>query len=307
MTAKPVIAGVDGAPDALHAAVAAAVVARRAGAECRLVAAVPDYAKILASYGMVLDPGDAARAAEQRERDRITLRLRGYVPDALSDTLELRAGAPPLVLHDAARRLGAGLIVLGSRRHHGVDRLRRSTVTWLARSSDVPLLVTTGSSLAISRVLAAVDLSPAAAVVLDAAKSWARLFGAALRLLHVAEPRMSFPGVSESVLRSANAEEWLATSGIMAQLDAGTEKVLRRGDPVTGIERETSEWSADLLVVGTHGAHWVDRLLLGSTTELLLKRPPTLLLLVPVMAAPRPADRRTPDQHEAEPETAGVS
>ena len=109
------------------------------------------------------------------------------------------------------------------------------------------------------------------------------------------------------MLRSANAEEWLATSGIMAQLDAGTEKVLRRGDPVTGIERETIEWSADLLVVGTHGANWVDRLLLGSTTELLLKQPPALMLLVPVTAAPRPAGRLTSEQPEAEPEIAGVS
>ena len=307
MTAKPIIAGVDGSPESLHAAVAAAVMSRRAGAECRLVAAVPDYATILGSYGTVLDVAAAARKAEQRDRDRITGELRGCVPDALCETLDVRAGAPPLVLHAAARQLGAGLIVLGSRRHHGLDRLRRSTVTWLARSSDLPLLVTTGSSLTISRILVAVDLSPAAAVVLAAAKAWAALFGASLRLLHVAEPRLSFPGVSDSVLRYAAAEEWLETSGLIAQLDEGTEKVMRRGDPATAIERETIEWSADLLVIGTHGANWIDRLLLGSTTELLLKRPPTLMLLVPVMAPAAPgAGRATVDQR-ADLEPAGAA
>lgn len=306
MKARPIIAGVDDSPESLHAAVAATVIAHRAGAECQLVAAVPDYARILRSYGMVLGVTEAARAAEQRDRDRITGRLRGLVPDQLCDALEVRAGAAPLVLHAAARRLGAGVIVLGSRRHHGLDRLRRSTVTWLARSSDIPLLVTAGSSLTISRVLVAVDLSPAAALVAETAHTWARLFGAALRLLHVAEPQLTFPGVSASVLRSADAEEWLATSGIVAQLGEGAEKIMRRGDPVTAIERETLEWSADLLVVGTHGGNWIDRLLLGSTTELLLKRPPTLMLLVPVMAAPRPAGRRTPGRRQAEPEIVGV-
>jgi nucleotide-binding universal stress UspA family protein len=308
MTAQPVIAGVDGSPESLHAAVAAAVVARRAGSECRLVTAVPDYGRILASYGMLPGgPPGAVRAAEARDRERITARLQGYVPDQLCDTLELRAGPPPLVLHEAARRLGAGAIVLGSRHHHGLDRLRRSTVTWLARSADIPLLVTTGSSLTISRVLAAVDLSPAAGLVLDAAREWAGLFGASLRLLHVAEPRLSFPGVSDSVLRSADAEEWLETSGIVAKLaDARAEKVMRRGDAVTAIERETIEWSADLLVVGTHGANWIDRLLLGSTTELLLKRPPTLMLLVPVTAAPRPAGSGTSAGRDIQPEVVGA-
>lgn len=306
MSWKPIIAGVDGSPESLHAAVAAAVIARRAGTQCRLVAAVPDYTRVLQSYGMVLGVGDAAREAEERDRDRITKRLRGYVPEPLCDTLEVRCGAPPLVLHRAARRLGAGLIALGSRRHHGLDRLRRSTVTWLARSSDLPLLVTTGSSLTISRILVAVDLSPAAPIVLAEAREWATLFGASLRLLHVAEPRLSFPGVTESVLRYADAEEWLETSGLIAQLDQGTEKVMRRGDPVTAIERETIEWSADLLVVGTHGANWIDRLLLGSTAELLLKRPPALMLLVPVMAAAAPAAVRTSGERRAEPEPAGV-
>jgi nucleotide-binding universal stress UspA family protein len=38
---------------------------------------------------------------------------------------------------------------------------------------------------------------------------------------------------------------------------------------------------ATLLVIGTHGAGWVDRLLLGSTAEGLLARLPASLLIVP--------------------------
>ena len=38
---------------------------------------------------------------------------------------------------------------------------------------------------------------------------------------------------------------------------------------------------AALLVLGTHGSGWVDRLLLGSTTEELLARLPSSLVIVP--------------------------
>jgi nucleotide-binding universal stress UspA family protein len=38
---------------------------------------------------------------------------------------------------------------------------------------------------------------------------------------------------------------------------------------------------AALLVLGTHGSGWVDRLLLGSTTEKVLARLPASLLVVP--------------------------
>jgi len=47
-------------------------------------------------------------------------------------------------------------------------------------------------------------------------------------------------------------------------------------------------------VVGSHGKGWVDRLLIGSTTERLLNRLPTSLLIVPINkpAATRPPQAR---------------
>jgi nucleotide-binding universal stress UspA family protein len=50
---------------------------------------------------------------------------------------------------------------------------------------------------------------------------------------------------------------------------------------VETILREAFAWQADLLVVGSHGRGWAERLLLGSVTERLLNHLPTSLLVVP--------------------------
>ena len=45
---------------------------------------------------------------------------------------------------------------------------------------------------------------------------------------------------------------------------------------------EAVEWDADLIVAGSHGKGFLERMLLGSTTQELLYRLPTSLLVVPV-------------------------
>src|SRR6185503_12402213 len=45
------------------------------------------------------------------------------------------------------------------------------------------------------------------------------------------------------------------------------------------------DWKADLLVVGSHGKGWAQRVLLGSVTERLINNLPTSLLVAPVGTA----------------------
>ena len=60
------------------------------------------------------------------------------------------------------------------------------------------------------------------------------------------------------------------------------EKLVRHGMVVETLLRETTDWSADVLVVGSHGKGWAQRILLGSVTERLLNDLPTSLLVAPV-------------------------
>jgi nucleotide-binding universal stress UspA family protein len=65
----------------------------------------------------------------------------------------------------------------------------------------------------------------------------------------------------------------------------GVETIVRYGTVVDTILRESAEWRADLLVVGSHGKGWGTRLLMGSVTEGLLNQLPTSLLVVSARAA----------------------
>jgi len=57
--------------------------------------------------------------------------------------------------------------------------------------------------------------------------------------------------------------------------------------------REASDWQADVLVVGSHGKGWAQRVLLGSVTERLINHLPTSLLVAPVsVAAAAVSERR---------------
>lgn len=47
------------------------------------------------------------------------------------------------------------------------------------------------------------------------------------------------------------------------------------------IEQAAAEWAADLLVIGTHGRHGLERWLFGSMTEHLIRRPRLPILVIP--------------------------
>jgi nucleotide-binding universal stress UspA family protein len=64
------------------------------------------------------------------------------------------------------------------------------------------------------------------------------------------------------------------------------------GDVVTEILRVADECSADVLVVGTHGLRGLDRLMLGSVTERLLRKASSPVLVVPPAAVDAGASGR---------------
>src|SRR5204863_381145 len=65
----------------------------------------------------------------------------------------------------------------------------------------------------------------------------------------------------------------------------GVEKLVRHGHVVETLLREAADWKADVLVVGSHGKGWAQRVLLGSVTERLINQLPASLLVAPVGVA----------------------
>lgn len=261
---QTILVGVDASSQAVQAARFAIALADRAQVPVHLVHATA---------------GGSATAAA------VAGALRTHIPDPVLERLDVRRGRPGRVLAEVARELPAGLVVVGGKRHGTLGRwMAGSTAHAAVRMAPVPVLITAGEQLPHRRVLCAVDLSVAAAPTLRVAERWARLLGAQLTVLHAIEPLPLLAEVPFSVSpgeRRAAVEEDLARM-VWPFADPAAERLVRAGDPERIIADEVHRRHADLVVVGSHGRGWVDRVVLGSVTERLLGNLGAPLVVVPV-------------------------
>jgi nucleotide-binding universal stress UspA family protein len=261
--------------------------ARAAGTKCQLVHAARDVPFALALAESPERAGELSGSLLEQTRETVLHGLWGVVPTELAHELIVRAGRPPVVLQRVARELGAELVVVGGKHHSVLGRwFAGSTSHDVVRRSDIPVFVTGGSRTPIRRVLATIDQSAAARPTIEAAERLAALFGAELRVISVLEPLPIVPDAPNYDLASyyAMLEEHMVRDVWPLVKTPNAEKATRYGLPVDTIVQEVADWNADVLVIGSHGKGWVDRLLIGSVTERLLNHLPTSLLVVPVHA-----------------------
>ena len=141
------------------------------------------------------------------------------------------------------------------------------------------------------RILVPIDGSATAKAGLKEALKLAKTAGARLRLLHVVDesPLLTLPEAGYSIdtiideLKAsgqsvlAAAAKTAAAQG--AKCDSGLVESmgLRVADQITA---EAKRWRADLIVIGTHGRRGVQRMLMGSDAELVVRNTTVPVLLV---------------------------
>jgi len=295
MTRYPILVGLDGSAESGTAARAGWMLAESGGLSCQLVHATPEvrFALEMAGTGVALDALEIAHMA--RARVDVHESIRDHVPSRVADQLIVRKGRPAAVLNDVIAETEARMLVLGGKHHSTLGRwLGGSTVQQVVRQVHVPVLVTAGELPRRPRVLLAVDVSYAARETIEHALTFAALLQSPVRALHVLEGARSVPDV---VFRPG-APEYEAWCLERLERDLwpllpvpDTHKVVRLGAVVDAIADEAAAWRADVIVVGSHGKNWVDRLLIGSVTEALLNDLPAAVLVIPVAA---PARRTEP-------------
>ncbi len=283
-----VVVAVDASPAGGLAAQCGRAVAAAAGVPCHLVHAVREPS------GLARVPRDSGRHQSLTEgliasaRRTVGDVVRAAVPDAVA-SLEIRIGNPSWILAQVVRERGAGLLVLGGKHHSAPARwFGGSTAHHAVRTIDVPLLIAATPATTFTRILVATDLSDAAPTTVRAARDVAALFNATVQALHVVEPLPSIPDVGIEPDECAHLEVAEAeTKASLAALgvDDSIEAIVQCGAPARTIADHAADWPADLVVVGSHGKGWIDRVLLGSTTERLLNRLPCSLLVIPVHGA----------------------
>ncbi len=301
MVWKRILAGVDETPQGVAAADTGARLAAGLGGECTPVHAVREFWLEFSEEDVVQGAAELQAAVVGTARERIRGLLADRVPQDVQRRLVVRPGRAAVVIRDVAHELRADAIVLGGKHHTDIGRwVGGSTVHNAVRSIGLPVLVAvpTPDGRPYQRVLAALDLSEAALPTGTVARQIAEALGAKLRGLCVIEAPVPMPELLPLLTQPeyGRQAERVLRNRVWPVLGSTAETVTREGTVAETIEREVRDWGADLVVVGSHGKGWAERLILGSVTERLLRALPCSLLVVPVKTGKM--ERLAPEVHK---------
>lgn len=140
------------------------------------------------------------------------------------------------------------------------------------------------------RILVPVDFSDVTDAAIDTAMRLAQAFDSALCIVHVVPEEPDFVGY-EPGPQSVREAEADALQAKHKRLDAIKERLAERGLDVEAllvqghalekILEKVSQLKANLVVMGSHGHTALYELLVGSTTEGVLRRAPCPVLVIP--------------------------
>lgn len=148
-------------------------------------------------------------------------------------------------------------------------------------------------------LLVPTDFSEYSQAGFECALSLAQSLGAPLTVLHVVAPPPALapvPGLAAGpvLIPERTREDLLSRLDRFAEPAVGAgvavRRTLREGDPASLILEVAEEVGADLIVMGTHGRAGLERLILGSVTDRVLRRAPC-----PVVAVPPPSREQFDD------------
>ncbi len=141
----------------------------------------------------------------------------------------------------------------------------------------------------IRRILVPIDLSDASSKVAAYAVALAQRLGAELTALYVVEENEGILGFS---VATADAEKSLEELENEAERDLrahanrylapGTRVMVCAGDPAAKVLETAREIGADLIVMGNHGRSGLERMILGSTAEHVIRHADVPVVSVPL-------------------------
>jgi nucleotide-binding universal stress UspA family protein len=233
---------------------------------------------------------DARRLADNTASELLTAR---------KATGRVVEGDPREEIIAAARTWGADLIVLGARGLGALTEFLLGSVSLgVARHAPCPVLVCKGAPRDVRSTTVALDGSAHARAALAWFAALPLPSVSRVRLLAVTEPQRypsSAPGVLREALRSAVAaiegerraaleKECVAAVETLHGRDLVVELSVQAGKAADVIVRDSAANGSDLLVLGARGLGTLERLLLGSVSESVLRHASCPVLVV----RPRP-------------------
>ncbi|MDB5093879.1 MAG: universal stress protein [Candidatus Eremiobacteraeota bacterium] len=219
----------------------------------------PTLACLPVGYGVSTDPGPMLTVLD----DDATLFCRAAQAKAAgagvaSDTQVLH-GQCVQAIESLVRQNGSQAIVVGTHGRTGLARsLLGSVAEGLLRRSDVPVVVVHEGDVARAGPIAvALDESPAAHAALGTAIAIGAARGIPIALIHISGTAASVDPGRVDVLMSG-AVKRAGAQGVNAEV------VVRNGRAPETLLAAADELDCSMIVMGTHGRPFVERLLLGS-------------------------------------------
>jgi nucleotide-binding universal stress UspA family protein len=296
---ESILVATDLSPRSMHAVDRAVELAARQHARLTLI-----HALGLDALGPLRDllgtqATDVGRRIEERQRARLDAVAADATTRGVDSTdVHIEEGLSTSVVPAYADATPHDLLVVGAR---GEGTLRRmivgSTASRLLRKSHRSVLIVKRPATApYRRVLIAVDFSENS--VQAAALARAVAPDAHLVLLHVFdvpfEGMLQYAGVSDEIIHQYRIEartraqhglaDLIARAGL-AQADHTA--IVEHGDAVHRITTHLERADFDLVVMGKHGTHVTEELLLGSVTKRVLSESEQDMLVVVGAARPQ--------------------
>ena len=204
----------------------------------------------------------------------------------------VRTGDIDLEIRSLAKDRNVGLIVMGTHGRRGFEKWFLGSVTErLLRRTNVPLLTignaanSTKAPPAIRRILVTTDFSEGTADAIRYAFSIGQEYQAKVTLIHVLNDiSADISGRYRNTLIKSirNELEELVPEEARDWCDVSTR--VETGLPWTRILDTVKRDKIDLLVMNVHGKSMLDRALLGSTAERVVRGSPAPVLLIPPAA-----------------------
>jgi len=190
-------------------------------------------------------------------------------------------------IDNMARRIETDLIIMATHGYTGLQHVfLGSTAERVVRHAPCPVLVVrnkqplragqNGSHLKLQRILVPLDFSDCSLKALKYSIAFARQFHASQTLLHAVHPAYYFSSsdfdmvdygklVEDSERAAVRQMNALLKDGRFADLKVSSR--VQVAHPITEIVGAAKREKSDLIVLSTHGYTGLDRVLLGSTAE----------------------------------------
>lgn len=227
------------------------------------------------------EPDELYERLRSQAEERMTSRAEvGGLPEIDVVKAQVRGMSPAPVILDYAREQDADLIVLGTHGRRGLRHLLLGSVTEeVVRMADRPVLTVREDRAAagpFERILVPLDYSRSSDAALAYAKEVGASDGAELRLLHVLEvgayPDFYFP-VQASQMFDMPELKSRAVDNLNERLrsvegpEVQAEVHVELGHPAQVILDQAESLRTDLIVISSHGRTGLERVLLGSVAE----------------------------------------